>query len=313
MSRYQICRRFSATSSQIQAYRTKGWCAVENIFSEQEAVALRGALINLVQGGNLANVSTDGDGVTHSEVARSLQLCPLSPHAPILKLLPFHPKVAEVIHQLLCDSPEESACCYLSQTFWKPAKSGEGTSWHQDNSYFEVPKANKGCGMWIPVHDACFENGTFQVCDSTTEILPHKRELNSDHHITCKDEINEDFNQHIVPMNAGGAIFFDFNAPHRTSANITDNPRAAIAFHFLNMKEFKFRAFPLPEDAEYVTPVICGPENSYGAKEYGQIVWDSNEWSKQVEINQKWGHLKAQESYTTVKQDMVKQDMSYNN
>jgi len=304
MSRSRLCRRFSASASQIHQYRTKGWVAVDNIFTPEEATALRGALVNLVQTGHLANVSTDGDGVTHSEIARSLQLCPLSPHAPIFKLLPFHPKVAEVIHQLLCDSEEESACCYLSQTFWKPAKAGEGTSWHQDNAYFEVPKANKGCGMWIPVHDAFFENGTFQVIDSTKDILPHEREPNSDHHITCKDSVdNADAN--IVPMNAGGAIFFDFNAPHKTGANITDDPRAAIAFHFLNMKEFKFRAFPLPEDAEYITPVMCGPDNTFGEKEYGVKVWDDMEWPKQVELNQQWGYIKPKESHTTVKQDMA--------
>ena len=34
------------------------------------------------------------------------------------------------------------------------------------------------------------------------------------------------------------AIFFDYNTPHRTNSNTTDKPRAAIAYHYLNMVIF---------------------------------------------------------------------------
>eukprot|EP00494_Astrolonche_serrata_P027810 UN28074 len=102
-------------------------------------------------------------------------------------MLPFHPNVASIIHTLLCDNDEkQSACCYLSQTFWKPAKAGEGTAWHQDNGYFFIKRYWKGCGVWIPVDDAYIENGTLQLCDAPADILDHEREPNSDHHIPVK-------------------------------------------------------------------------------------------------------------------------------
>merc|ERR1712096_206127 len=108
-------------------------------------------------------MGTEGDGVTHTDVPRNLQLCPLSPEAPLFRSLPFHPRVASTIQDLLCDNDNQSVCAYLSQTFWKPAKHGLGTSWHQDNAYFDVEQGQHGTAMWTAVHDATIENGTIEV------------------------------------------------------------------------------------------------------------------------------------------------------
>ncbi|KAK3273954.1 hypothetical protein CYMTET_17836 [Cymbomonas tetramitiformis] len=222
--------------------------------------------------GKLTNVATEGDGKTHTKIAHNLQLCPLAPEHPLFRSLPFHPKVASAIHQLLCRSdPEQSACCYLSQVFWKPARHGLGTAWHQDNAYFQVEDATQGTAMWTAIHDANIKNGTMQVVDTLPEILPHERELTSDHHITCKACIDE---QKAVPveLKAGGVIFFDYNVPHCTTANTTENPRAGVAYHFLNQAHFRDRVFPLPDDADWKTPVVVGPLCTNGRAEYGQKV-----------------------------------------
>ena len=184
-------------------FRAHGFVAVENFWNETEIKALRIALTKLQQDGRIANVATDGDGESHTDVARNLQLCPLSPEAPIFRSLPFHPRVASAVSQLLTDSDEESVCAYLSQTFWKPARVGLGTGcqtrtctcyprvgtrvyahvctracahacahvrapwpcagWHQDNAYFDVPAARRGTAMWTAVHDATIDNGTLEV------------------------------------------------------------------------------------------------------------------------------------------------------
>merc|ERR1712062_791837 len=77
-----------------------------------------------------------------------------------------------------------------------------------------------------------------------------------------------------VPIKAGGGIFFNFHVPHATGENITDKPRAAVAYHFLHGSHMRERAFPLPEGTEYITPEVHGPGAVKGAApdEYGREV-----------------------------------------
>ena len=70
---------------------------------------------------------------------------------------------------------------------------------------------------------------------------------------------------------AGGVIFFNCNVPHCTKANITDNPRAAVAYHFVSMDVARDSLFSLTEGDNgcfwstttkgvvYSTPIISGP------------------------------------------------------
>jgi hypothetical protein len=56
--------------------------------------------------------------------------------------------------------------------------------------------------------------------------------------------------------------------------------RAAVAYHFLSEKIYKFREFPLPEDVEYVTPIVSGPAASGGVAEYGMRV---DSWAEDMQ------------------------------
>eukprot|EP00658_Telonema_sp_P-2_P056035 TRINITY_DN44530_c0_g1_i1.p1 TRINITY_DN44530_c0_g1~~TRINITY_DN44530_c0_g1_i1.p1 ORF type:complete len:352 (+),score=29.42 TRINITY_DN44530_c0_g1_i1:201-1256(+) len=270
----------------VAEFKSRGWCAVPDFWEAHEIDALRNALSLLQVRGRLANVATDGDGETHTEVARNLQLCPLSPELPIFRSLPFVEKVGRSVAQLLCndadDVVDESVYCYLSQTFWKPAQHGLGTGYHQDNAYFEVPDARRGCAMWTAIHDATVANGCLHVADgyamegaqsadNNHGILDHRRDLTSDHHITCVDVIDLE-REVAIEMKAGGVVFFNYNVPHRTGPNETDTPRAGVAYHFLHGAHYRERAFPLPEDCDYRTPVVHGRGNTQGAAEYGENV-----------------------------------------
>ena len=122
--------------------------------------------------------------------------------------------------------------------------------------------------MWTAIHDATIENGTIRVDkEFRNDVLKHRRDLTSDHHITCADSVN-DSESIPVELKAGGVLFFAFNIPHCTRVNETDNSRAAVAYHFLNTKYYKDRAFPLPKGADWRTPVISGPECTDGMSEY---------------------------------------------
>ena len=146
-----------------------------------------------------------------------------------------------------------------------------------------------------------YENGT---------PLEHKRDGTSDHHITCQEYIYENCADDIIDieLDVRGAAFFNNNVPHGTGPNETDTPRAAVAFHFLNMSHFKERQFPLPEGVEYVTPIIAGPSCTDGEKEYGYKVGEQ-QWLKDMgQILKEEQDILEQEKSGDVTVREVKQD-----
>merc|ERR1719195_1898457 len=99
--------------------------------------------------------------------------------------------------------------------------------------------------------------------------LEHVRDGASDHHVTCRHKVDE---VEAVPVElpAGGAVFFNFATPHCTRANGTDQARAGVSYHFLHEAHFRDRAFPLPENAEWCTPLVCGTGYAAGVPEYSR-------------------------------------------
>lgn len=216
------------SEEQVHFFRTEGWLAVEDFWSERELAAMQRELERLKADGKLRNVATDGDGKTHSTTKVNLQLCPMWPHSDFFKAMPFAPKVVAAIEALL-GSP---VLLHLDQVFLKPGKHGAGTSWHQDNAYFQIPDPLKGTALWTAVHDATLANGTLRVIPRAfSEPLPHERDGFSDHHIRCWPDESKAIP---VELKAGGVIFFCYGTPHATGANTTDHERAGVALHFIH-------------------------------------------------------------------------------
>jgi phytanoyl-CoA hydroxylase len=216
------------TDEQVAQFRTEGWLAIPHFWSEPEVLAMRAELDKLKADSKLRNVSTDGDGTTHSTTKINLQLCPLWPHSTLFQAMSFAPKVIAAIEKLL-GTP---ALLHLDQVFLKPGKHGAGTNWHQDNAYFQIPDPLKGTALWTAVHDATVENGTLRVIPKKfAEALPHERDPDSDHHIRCYPDESQAIP---VELKAGGAIFFAYGTPHATGANQTDHERAGVALHFIH-------------------------------------------------------------------------------
>src|SRR5690349_8731437 len=94
---------FRFTDAQIKQFRTEGWVAVPDFWNAEEVAAMQADLQRLKQEGKLRNVATVGDGKTHSETKVNLQLCPLWPHSELFHAMPFAPKVAEAVGQLIGD------------------------------------------------------------------------------------------------------------------------------------------------------------------------------------------------------------------
>jgi len=214
------------------------------------------------------NVATEGDGVTASNESMNLQIKPLHDKSELFRAFPFQQKVKNAVGSLIGNPMG----LLFDQIFLKPAKSGVGTNWHTDNAYFGIKEKDKGVGMWTALHDATIENGTMEIVpQSHLQEFSHQRDMESDHHITCKPDENKAVHC-IVP--AGGVVFFNFGIAHCTRRNNSDSERAGAAFHFLNMDAIQA---DWGWKESQVIPVT-GENASDGLVEYGES--QRNNWSK---------------------------------
>ncbi len=256
------------TSEQVRHFREHGYVALAHFWDARETAALQAEVERFKREGLLRNVTTEGDGKTHSNDHQNLQLCPMSPHSELFRALPFAPKVVEAVGALIGDP----VVLHLDQVFLKPARHGAGTNWHQDNAYFHIPDPLRGTAMWTAVHDATVENGTIRVIPgSFREQYEHSRDPYSDHHIRCYPPEDR-----AVPVElpAGGVVFFAYGVAHATGPNHTDRDRAGAAFHFLNLEH-------VPADyldrynGKLRYPILSGPLADGGLSAYGdRISWE---------------------------------------
>ncbi len=258
-------------AEQVQQFKQLGYAAVPDFFTELETRALQADVQRLRSGGLFRNVATAGDGTTESTEIENLQIVPLNPHSNLIRALAFHPKVIEHVSNLIGDR----VVLQLDQIFLKPAGTGSGTNWHQDNAYFKINDPLKGTAMWIAVQDANIANGTLRVIPGMMhEQLDHDRDVESDHHI--RSYPSED-NAVPIELPAGGVAFFSYGTPHATGENRTESDRAGIGFHFLHEDQTQASA-----RAMGFGPVLTGPWASGGETEYGSRV--AGTWDREVRI-----------------------------
>lgn len=257
------------TDAQIARFRTDGYVAVPDFWTPDEVAAMRFELERLQRDGKLRNVATDGDGKTRSTTRANLQLCPMWPHSDLFRAMPFAPKVADAVGQLIGDP----VVLHLDQVFLKPGGHGAGTNWHQDNAYFQIPDPLQGTALWTAVHDATAANGTMRVIPRAFgALLEHVRDPESDHHIRC---FPSEADAVTVELPAGGALFFAYGTPHCTGPNRTETKRAGVALHFINAAQNGRARSGFEVDKR---PILTGPDATGGEREYGVRVagtWES--------------------------------------
>jgi ectoine hydroxylase-related dioxygenase (phytanoyl-CoA dioxygenase family) len=259
------------TPAQIEQFRTRGYLAVPDFWSQEEVAAMRAELERFKRDGLLRNVATQGDGKTESQTKANLQLCPMAPHSTFFRAMPFAPKVAEAVEELI-GGP---VLLHLDQVFLKPGKHGAGTNWHQDNAYFRIEEPLHGTALWTAVHDAHEANGTMRIIpDIFREELKHSRDPESDHHIRC---FPDESKAEMIELPAGGALFFAYGTPHATGPNLTEQERAGVALHFLNA-EAQSQAHGGFDSTKRA--VLSGPEFQGGKEVYGEDL--RQDWQNQV-------------------------------
>ena len=98
--------------------------------------------------------------------------------------------------------------------------------------------------MWIAVHDATEENGTISLWPHSHKepTLPHSADGFSNHLMSCAQHLDEERGVRCCTR-AGGVVFFCYGVAHATHQNLSDRPRAGVAYHFLAANEANMGSF----------------------------------------------------------------------
>lgn len=211
--------------SQIQHFKSSGFVAVPHFFNTREVNAMQTEVATWIDQGWFRDVSTT------PETRQNYQLIPLYNRSELFRTLPFAPKVATAIGDLI----GHPVVKILDQSFYKPPKSGMGTHWHTDNAYFKLVNPLGGTAMWIAIHDGTDLNGTLRVIPNAMfEVFPHERDPASDHHIYSQ---LDDAQATVCELKAGGVVFFCFGTPHATGDNYSEEGRVGVGLHFVNQTQ----------------------------------------------------------------------------
>lgn len=246
------------TPEQVSQYKETGYTTVPGFFASGEVTALKAEVDRWVAQGLPRDVSIP-------DAKRNLQLIPLWPHSRLFRALPFHPKVQTAVSALLGDPVVK----ILDQMFYKPPRTGMGTSWHTDNAYFHLAEPLRGCAMWIAIDDATRENGTLKVVPGVFDReFPHERDPDSDHHIRTYIAEGGERAVH-CELEAGGVVFFCFGTPHATGANPTGSGRAGVGLHFVN---FDYANEDMRRQRRWQHVFLTGDDATSGEREYGERI-----------------------------------------
>ena len=249
--------------SKIEAQRfvQEGFIVKHHFFDASEVEIMQKETNRLLEEGTFRNVSTDEDG-NPSETSQNLQLIPLYDQSRIFRALPFQEKMIRVVSELIGDP----YLLRLDQIFLKPARNGLGTSWHQDNAYFNIENPLKGLAAWIAIDDANSRNGAMQLIPGLhLQKFEHRRDPFSDHHIRCNPPEEQALT---IEIKAGGVIFFCYGVPHQTGPNLSERLRAGLAYHYIHQDCITEQVHRFPNRCRYMT----GPKASGGKNEYGMEV-----------------------------------------
>ena len=96
--------------------------------------------------------------------------------------------------------------------------------------------------MWIP----CIPRLELWPHSHKEPTLPHSADGFSNHLMSCAQHLDEERGVRCCTR-AGGVVFFCYGVAHATHQNLSDRPRAGVAYHFLaaneaNMGSFHVRA-----------------------------------------------------------------------
>lgn len=168
-------------------------------------------------------------------------------HRPAFRALASDPVLAGMAEDIV--GPGVSV--YFSQVFLKPPRGGGPKPVHQDNCYFGPNNQDGLVTAWVALDDADEENGCLFYADGSHRepVHAHVAPEDAPFNLQLAQAAADRYAMTPAPVPRGGVSFHHGNTYHQSGANVSDRPRRAVAFHYVNHDTvFDHPAWPFDRD-----------------------------------------------------------------
>jgi ectoine hydroxylase-related dioxygenase (phytanoyl-CoA dioxygenase family) len=204
------------TNAELDEARTR----FDRLFQERVGTSNRGLR-------NISANSNDPEEQKHSK-QRHYQFYNIWEHDEWYKSLLYKKELLDIVESVLGPHIQ----LLHDQVFYKPAKDGSPTQWHQDNAYWNYTPPNLA-SIWIALDDVDLENACLHfVPGSQGAVVPPKSILLPSGVMVYEVEVNER-DLRPFPMPAGHALMHHCLTIHGAYPNRSDRGRRALGIHYM--------------------------------------------------------------------------------
>eukprot|EP01046_Picozoa_sp_COSAG06_P048075 COSAG06_NODE_7115_length_2626_cov_1.981401_2_plen_228_part_00 len=194
------------TTAEAQAYQRAGVLVKHDFFDVREVAAMQRAVREFKRRDLLHDMYTKVGPRADGEMKYMAAPATVS---RLFRSLLFKPEFKAAIEALI--GPASTS---VGQFFTKPARTGLGTQWHQDNAYFHIDDPTEGVAVWIAVDNCTKEAGTLHVLPGShlanrakEGLLEHKCFDLEISRFSCAESVPQE-DAVACETNAGGVVFF---------------------------------------------------------------------------------------------------------
>ena len=226
------------TDEELEAYADDGFVVVENLLSDEEVAGLQTRLRDYSHGGRSQekirvwieprvergelSVKDPGDGIR--------KIDGLVESDELYNRLALHQNILGIMQQIL--GPDIKM--WRNSLLLKPPDVGSQKGMHQDSPYWPIEPMDL-CSCWFAIDDATPENGCMGALPGAHKLGPLPHVKVTDDFVVEEGHYNFD-DMELVPVPAGGGLFFHSLLPHYTAPNHSEKWRRAIALSYMSAR-----------------------------------------------------------------------------
>lgn len=218
-----------ATPAHIEAFRARGWLAVEDALAAEELDALESRCVRVRQDPERYGLSWDPEagvpGYGEGRVVQSM----LELVWPDWRHAPFRAWVRGFAEALL----GQPLRLWYNQLLDKPPLNGAPTEWHQDGAFLGAESGGRLISCWIPLRAVAPGSGCMHFLDAGHHdgVLEHARLVDR----PCAFGPCDVDEERVVaaPLPRGGVTFHHGLTPHMTLSNRSPEWRQVVILRFI--------------------------------------------------------------------------------
>jgi phytanoyl-CoA hydroxylase len=224
------------TEAQIREFRERGLLLGPQVYTDEQADALRRRLDHVMEGRSSAKPEALRNMLGGAEQV-VVQIVNIWEADDLYREHVYQPEICAMVAQLI---GRPVLRVWHDQIQYKPPRTGGPTNWHQDHPYWPIIQPADLVSAWVALEDADVENGCMWMVPRSHLWGPHKGGTIGTDPETFRPlpdlslvPPGESAEPVPCPVKKGQVMFHHCLTWHGSPPNRSDRGRAAIAVHYM--------------------------------------------------------------------------------